>query len=80
MKSILITGSGGLVGSEVVSHFAEKGWLVTGVDNNMRADFFGAGGDTSWNVKRLKESVYRVISTLVWISETDNRSFRLLLN
>ena len=55
MKSILITGSGGLIGSEVVSHFAEKGWLVTGVDNNMRADFFGAGGDTSWNVKRLKE-------------------------
>lgn len=56
MKSILITGSGGLVGSEVVSHFAEKGWFVTGVDNNMRADFFGTGGDTSWNVKRLKEA------------------------
>lgn len=57
MKTLLVTGSGGLIGSEVVSYFAEQGWKVHGVDNNMRADFFGKGGDTTWNVERLK-SVY----------------------
>ena len=31
------------------------GWTVHGVDNNMRADFFGPGGDTRWNTLRLKE-------------------------
>lgn len=53
MKKLLVTGSAGLIGSEVVSHFADKGWRVIGIDNNMRADFFGEGGDTTWNAKRL---------------------------
>jgi len=53
VKSIIVTGSGGLIGSEVVSFFAKAGWKVFGLDNNMRADFFGEGGDTTWNVKRL---------------------------
>lgn len=53
MKKLLVTGSAGLIGSEVVSHFAEKGWRVVGIDNNMRSDFFGEGGDTTWNAKRL---------------------------
>ncbi|HEY9117455.1 MAG TPA: NAD-dependent epimerase/dehydratase family protein [Roseivirga sp.] len=53
MKKLLVTGSAGLIGSEVVSHFAERGWKVVGIDNNMRADFFGQGGDTTWNAKRL---------------------------
>lgn len=52
-KKLLISGSAGLIGSEVVSHFAERGWEVFGLDNNMRADFFGEGGDTTWNAKRL---------------------------
>jgi CDP-paratose 2-epimerase len=50
---LLVTGSSGLIGSEVVSHFCNLGWEVHGVDNNMRADFFGAGGDTRWNQRRL---------------------------
>ncbi|OGS06705.1 MAG: NAD-dependent epimerase [Elusimicrobia bacterium RIFOXYA12_FULL_51_18] len=50
---ILITGSGGLIGSEVVSYFAEKGYDLHGIDNNMRADFFGPGGDTGWRQKEL---------------------------
>lgn len=54
MKSLLVTGSSGLIGSEVVAHFSEAGWAVHGVDNNMRADFFGPGGDTRWNTQRLK--------------------------
>jgi CDP-paratose 2-epimerase len=54
-KVMLVTGSSGLIGSEVVGYFAECGWLVHGVDNNMRADFFGPAGDTRWNQKRLSE-------------------------
>jgi len=50
---ILVTGSSGLIGSEVVSYFAEKGHAIYGIDNNMRADFFGPGGDTSWRQKEL---------------------------
>ena len=54
MKTMLVTGSSGLIGSEVVSYFSNLGWLIHGVDNNMRADFFGAAGDTRWNQKRLE--------------------------
>jgi CDP-paratose 2-epimerase len=52
---LLVTGSSGLIGSEVVTFFCEEGWEVHGVDNNMRKDFFGPLGDTSWNRKRLQE-------------------------
>jgi CDP-paratose 2-epimerase len=55
MRTLLVTGASGLIGSEVVSAFAEDGWRVVGVDNNMRADFFGAQGDTLWNGRRLLE-------------------------
>lgn len=53
MKKMLVTGSSGLIGSEVVSFFASQGYDVHGVDNNMRADFFGPQGDTRWNQERL---------------------------
>jgi len=55
-KILLVTGSSGLIGSEVVAYFAAQGWDVHGVDNNMRADFFGPQGDTRWNLCRLKET------------------------
>ncbi len=54
MKKLLVTGSSGLIGSEVCTYFAKEGWEICGVDNNMRADFFGAGGDTRWNQQRLE--------------------------
>src|SRR6266540_2469628 len=50
---ILVTGSSGLIGSEVVCFFAAVGWRVHGIDNNMRASFFGPTGDTRWNQRRL---------------------------
>src|SRR5262249_48080904 len=50
---LLVTGSSGLIGSEVVDYFCRLGWQVHGVDNNMRADFFGPQGDTRWNQCRL---------------------------
>jgi CDP-paratose 2-epimerase len=48
MSTLLITGSSGLVGSEAVLFFDNLGWKVYGVDNNMRRDFFGSDGDTTW--------------------------------
>jgi CDP-paratose 2-epimerase len=54
LRKLLVTGSSGLIGSEVVSYFCRAGGFdVHGVDNNMRADFFGAAGDTRWNQRRL---------------------------
>jgi CDP-paratose 2-epimerase len=51
---LLVTGSSGLIGSETVAHFASLGYDVIGIDNNMRRAFFGEGGDTLWNLERLK--------------------------
>lgn len=56
MKAILVTGSNGLIGSEMVTHFHGLGWSVHGVDNNMRANFFGPEGDTHWNQHRLLDN------------------------
>jgi CDP-paratose 2-epimerase len=52
---VLVTGSSGLIGSEVVSYFADRGHAVHGIDNNGRAAFFGPQGDTRWNQARLIE-------------------------
>ena len=51
----MVTGSCGLIGSEVVSYFSNLGWKVTGVDNNFRATFFGPEGDTRFTLTRLLE-------------------------
>jgi len=51
---LLITGSSGLIGSEVCRYFGtEHGYLIHGIDNNQRAVFFGPQGDTRWNQERL---------------------------
>lgn len=57
MKKILVTGSSGLIGSEVCVFFAQQGYAIHGVDNNQRATFFGPQGDTRWNQKRLSENL-----------------------
>ena len=56
---VLVTGSSGLIGSELVTYFDARAERVVGVDNNMRADFFGPDGDTSWNLGRLREATRR---------------------
>ena len=53
MSVVLITGSTGLVGSEAVKFFCEKGFDVVGVDNNLRKFFFGKDGSTTWVKNRL---------------------------
>ena len=58
-RVLLVTGSSGLIGSEVATHFDALGWTVHGVDNNQRAVFFGPGGDTRWNQRRLEGSLNR---------------------
>lgn len=55
--SILVTGSSGLIGSEVCAYFHGQGWEVHGLDNNQRAAFFGPAGDTRWNQKRLESQL-----------------------
>ena len=57
MKKLLVTGSSGLIGSEVCLHFAAQGWEIHGIDNNQRAVFFGPKGDTRWNQRRLETSI-----------------------
>jgi CDP-paratose 2-epimerase len=59
VKTALVTGSSGLIGSEMVSFLDERGWRVHGVDNNMRRDFFGEHGDTTWNLERLRRETRR---------------------
>jgi CDP-paratose 2-epimerase len=56
-KSALITGSCGLIGSEVSGYLARHGFRVFGIDNNERALFFGPEGDTGWTLQRLRRKI-----------------------
>ena len=56
---VLVTGSSGLIGSEAVTHFDAAGHEVYGIDNNMRREFFGPKGDTTWNLERLRKETKR---------------------
>ena len=56
MKTIVVTGSSGLIGSEVVKTFASGPWKVIGIDNDMRKYFFGPGASTEWmRIGQIKE-------------------------
>ena len=57
MKNIIVTGSSGLIGSEVVRFFHNKDFFIHGVDNNQRAVFFGPQGDTRWSQQRLASTL-----------------------
>jgi CDP-paratose 2-epimerase len=71
MKKLLVTGSSGLIGSAVAESFHEGGWEIHGADNNMRADFFGPEGDTTWNLKRLSSKLKNFTHTNLDIRERD---------
>lgn len=60
-KRLLVTGSSGLIGSEVCAYFAERGLEIHGVDNNQRAVFFGEAGDTRWNQQRLQRTLKKFV-------------------
>ena len=57
MAVALVTGSGGLIGSEAARHFAGLGMDVVGIDNDMRRYFFGEDGSTAWNLRRLADDL-----------------------
>ena len=57
MSVALVTGSGGLIGSEAVRHFAGLGLDIVGIDNDMRQEFFGPEASTAWNVTRLQDEL-----------------------
>src|SRR5262245_49459864 len=57
MAVAIITGAGGLIGSEAVRFFATKGLTVVGIDNDMRARFFGAEASTRWSWTDLQKQV-----------------------
>jgi CDP-paratose 2-epimerase len=60
-RTLLVTGSNGLIGSEMIRYFNGLEWRVHGVDNNMRADFFGPQGDTRWNQSRMERECQRFV-------------------
>src|SRR5437773_11765860 len=60
-KRILVTGSNGLIGSEVCLYFGKRGLEVHGLDNNQRAVFFGPQGDTRWNQRRLEQTLKKFV-------------------
>ena len=55
MSLAIITGSTGLIGSEAVNFFHDKGFDVIGIDNNLRKFFFGEHGSNSWIKTKLKK-------------------------
>ena len=57
MSICLVTGSAGLIGSEAVLYFGQRGMSIVGVDNDMRRYFFGEEASTAWNVARSHETL-----------------------
>ncbi len=61
MKKMLVTGSSGLIGSQVSEYFDAEGWEVHGIDSNQRAVFFGPEGDTRWRQNQLQTTLRNFI-------------------
>ena len=57
MSIALITGSAGLIGSEATAYFADLGFEIVGIENDMRSRFFGVEASTKWNQRRLKSEL-----------------------
>ena len=66
---VLITGSGGLIGSESAIYFHQQGFDVLGIDNDKRAYFFGAGASTAWKVAELQRTLPNYTHTSIDITE-----------
>lgn len=74
---LLVTGSSGLIGSEVCMHFSKLGWEIHGVDNDQRAVFFGPQGDTRWNQQRLQRLIPEFVHHEIDIRDRE-RMIRLI--
>ena len=71
MKVVIITGCSGLVGSESVKFFIDKGYYVVGIDNHMRSNFFGPESSTKKNTEKLKND----FSDHFYFYDVDIRNF-----
>jgi len=79
MPVAIITGAGGLIGSEAVDHFIAAGFDVVGIENDMRARFFGPESSTSHVTRRLVDSypsAFRWENADIRDAETMDRLFR----
>ncbi|MFH0855075.1 MAG: NAD-dependent epimerase/dehydratase family protein [Candidatus Omnitrophota bacterium] len=78
MPVVLVSGSCGLIGSETAGFFAQKGFDVVGIDNNMRKTFFGEDGSILWNKERLRKKYKNYAHYSVDIRDENkiNRIFR----
>jgi CDP-paratose 2-epimerase len=74
---VLVTGgtSAWPHSSEAAAFFDQRGWEVHGVDNNMRRDFFGADGDTTWNLERLRRITKRFTHYPLDVRDAKDRPF-----
>ena len=77
MQIDVVTGSAGLIGAETVRFFADKGFKIFGIDNDMRKYFFGEEASTEWSRKNLEETIpqYNHISADIRNTEEINRIF-----
>ena len=69
--TVIITGSGGLIGGETVRFFAEKGFTCVGIDNDMRSYFFGEAASTDWNRRVIQEKYENYIHRALDIRDAD---------
>jgi CDP-paratose 2-epimerase len=78
MPGAIVTGSGGLVGSESVRRLVEAGYDVVGIENDMRARFFGPEASTSHVTRWLVETYpeFRSIDADIRDAEAVDRGFR----
>ncbi|MDY6802778.1 MAG: NAD-dependent epimerase/dehydratase family protein, partial [Cyanobacteriota bacterium] len=79
MSVAIITGSAGLIGSQASKFFAEKGFDIVGIDNNMRQVFFGEEASTAWNRERLEKSLggkYHHLNIDIRDTEAINKTFK----
>ena len=89
MSIVLVTGSCGLVGSESVKFFASMGFDIIGIDNNLRFNFFGKDGDTTWVkndlIKKYKNYTHKNVdirnfSALEKIFRKNKNSIKLIIH
>jgi CDP-paratose 2-epimerase len=71
MPVAIVSGSGGLIGSESVKHLVQKGFDVIGLENDMRARFFGPEASTAATTRRLVETLDTFTSIDIDIRDAD---------
>jgi CDP-paratose 2-epimerase len=71
MSVAIITGAAGLIGGEAVRFFADKGFDIAGIDNDMRRTFFGADATTAWYRKELERTIKSYVHFDVDVRDRD---------